>query len=229
MYSTFMLPMYNSEETDQRSINPINPINLTRMFCNYADYSQPIFTLTGAFGGIGAIINAIEGESLDIALSVTMSLSSVLAWYRVRRLGEAKAVMDSVNQLKIQNDELEQQTNTLEQENDELKESNDQLNKLEKNLTNDINQLREVLGIVDTQNENVDQIQKKLLDTYRKLKDENEKYNKLNRTNMFLTADTNNDGIIDKNEQKILNIINLDKINADKNNDGKITMDEFLN
>jgi cell division protein FtsB len=221
-----MLPMYNSEETDQRSINPINP---TRMFCNYADYSQPIFTLTGAFGGIGAIINAIEGESLDIALSVTMSLSSLLAWYRVRRLGEAKAVMDSVNQLKIQNDELEQQTNTLEQENDELKESNDQLNKLEKNLTNDINQLREVLGIVDTQNENVDQIQKKLLDTYRKLKDENEKYNKLNRTNMFLTADTNNDGIIDKNEQKILNIINLDKINADKNNDGKVTMDEFLN
>ena len=227
MYNTFIsmsdLPMYNNEETNQRSINPTN------MFCNYADYSQPIFTLTGAFGSIGIIINAIEGESLDIALSATMALSSLLAWYRVRRLGEAKAVMDSVNELKIQNDELEAQTNTLEEENNELKESNDQLNALEKELTLDISNLRGVLGIVDIQNETAEQIQKKMLDVYDKLKSENYMYNKLNKTNMFLTADKNNDGVIDKSEKKILEIIDLDgNKNPDKNNDGKITMSEYL-
>lgn len=224
MYSTFNLmsdlPMYNNEvnQREQKS----------NSWCNYADYSQPVFTLTGAFGGVGAIINAVEGESFDIALSAVMALSSLLAWYRVRRLGEAKAVMDSVSELKQQNDELEQQTNTLQEENDELKESNDQLNALEQELTKDIESLRGVIGIVDTQNKTAKEIQDELVQAAKKLKDENDRYERLNKTNTFLTADRNNDGVIDESEKIILETIDIGSSEADKNNDGKITMNEYI-
>ena len=189
---------------------PLNNPERKKSWCNYADFSQPIFQLTSAVGGIGTVTNIIEGESFDTTLNVIMTISSLLALWRVKKLGEAQSIMDSVN-------DLEDQNKTLQEENDELKESNDQLNALEVKLQNDLDVLKDIMGIVDTQNKSSEQIKEEMVKIYKNLKTENEKYTKLNKVNTFLTADTNNDGVISEQEKQILDTIDLSGKNYDTN------------
>lgn len=198
-------------------------------WCKFVDFSQPIFAITGSFGGAGLIVNSLQGESFDVALSGMMALGSLLAWFRVRRLGEAQSVMDSVQDLENQNQHLQNQTTVLEIENGELKESNDQLNDLENKLKSDLGYLRKVIGIADTQSKSAQQIQDEMIKNYKNYKIENDKYEKLNKVNTFLTSDINNDGVITNNEINLLESISLSTTsNLDYNNDGKITMEEYI-
>jgi len=194
----------------------------------FVDWSQPIFTLSGLFGSLGLIVNIIENESLDIVVSTTMVLSSLLAWYRVRKLGKSKAIMDSVEELKQQNGELEEQTNTLKNENDELKESNDQLNALENKLEEDLKNLSELIGIVDIAGKSVEDIQNELINTVKSLKKENDRHHRINQHQAFLLADENRDGKLEGSEIDMLKIVTLDNTVEDFNNDGIITRDEYI-
>ena len=64
-----------------------NPnVNRQRRWCNYADFSEPVFQLTSAFGGVGAITNIIEGETFDTTVNIVMTIASLLAWWRVKKL-----------------------------------------------------------------------------------------------------------------------------------------------
>jgi len=201
--------------------------------CNYSYFSQPIFAVTGSLGGIGIVINSIQGETLDIIICSIMSLGSVLAWFRVRKLGEAQSVMDSVQVLETQNQELQNSTSILQEENENLKESNDQLNALEIKLTNDLGDLRNVLGIVDIQNKTAQEIQNELIQTAEKLKIQNTKYEKLNKINAFFVSDENHDGKLTENELDTLHTIGLNSdenvTDYDSNSDGQITKEEYLN
>ncbi len=225
MYSTFKrnynmnLPLYVTKENTKKP-----------SFFSVVDYSQYLFGLTGLFGSIGIITNSIEGESFDIVLNSTMAISSIVAWYRVRRLGEAKTVMESVDDLKLQNDNLEQTQNELEIENDELKITNDKLAETETKLTGDINDLRILVGIFGNNNMTSEEIQVKLLSSLKQLEKENKKHEKLNKGQAFLIADANKDGKLTGNEIEVLQDITLDDISRiDKNKDKKITKDEYLN
>lgn len=198
-----------------------NPVTKRKSWCNYADFSVPAFQLTSAFGGIGTITNLVEGETFDTTLSIAMTIASLLAWWRVQKLGEAQSIMESVT-------DLEENNRTLQEENDELKESNDQLNALEKRLENDLKSLKGIMSIVDTRNKSAEEIKNEMIKIYENLKKENEKYTKLNKVNTFLTADTNNDGVISGYEKEILQTIDINGKNYDYNNDGSVSMSEYL-
>ncbi len=184
------LPLYRNEK----------PKKCWRMI----DYSEPLFGLSALSGIVGIIINTIETESFDIYLGAMCSLASFVGLWRVRKLGIAKKLMESVDTLRMENQQLNETQESLEEENNVLKKTNNSLIKIERSLNTDINKLRKLTGIVNTQNKTADEIQKEMLaliDQYRK---ENKRQERNNKIALFYTADMNRDGTIEGEELEVL-------------------------
>lgn len=192
------LPLYRDRE--EHNIENEKPKRCWRMI----DYSEPLFGLSALSGLVGVIVNTIETESFDIYLGAMCSLMSFVGMWRVRKLGVAKKLMESVDTLRTENQQLNETQESLEEENNILKETNDSLKKTEKSLSTDIKKLRKLTGIVDTQNKTADEIQKEmivLVDQYRK---ENRRQERNNKIALFYTADMNRDGTIEGEELEVL-------------------------
>ena len=82
-------------------------------------------------------INTIETESFDIYLGAMCSFASFIGLWRVRKLGIAKKLMESVDTLRMENQQLNETQESLEEENNVLKETNDSLMKIELKIHHD--------------------------------------------------------------------------------------------
>jgi len=188
----------------------------------FADYSEPVFAITGVTGIVGTVVNVAQAETFDIIIGGTCSIASLIAYWRVRKLHINKSILDNVNNLTEQNQELEETTNDLQEENDQLQATS-------KKLTIDIKKLHQLTGIIDTNNKTAEEIQNELTVLIDRYNRENEKYNKLNKGHAFLIADQNHDGKLDKQEKELLQTITIEDIeNIDKNQDNIITKEEYL-
>lgn len=168
------------------------------------DCSEYIFGLSLIAGLIGMILGFIMGITLDIIISIILLLICILSIWRVRKLGIAKNLMDSVNDLQSQNDKLQQT-------NDEMK--------------TEVDNFRKLVGLVGENVQDIEAIERQLFQQLDKLEKENKKYQQLNRLHAFLNSDLDRDGVISEEEMKILNKF-IDNI-EDKNGDLKITIEDI--
>jgi hypothetical protein len=214
------LPLYNQQLTSSRNNSRI------------VDCSEPFFVIFGITGFIGLIINIINSHNFDIAVASFCFLSSTIGVWRVRKLGIAKKIMDSINDLKLENMRLEETEKQLERENLLLKNTNDELKETSTQLSNDIDKFKILTNIMDTNNKTSEEIQEDLLNTVERYEKENKRYEINNKISLFYTADQNRDGFLSKEEIYIIKKILKDEYNIDyildTNQDGEITRKEFL-
>jgi hypothetical protein len=214
------LPLYNQQLTSSRNNSRI------------VDCSEPFFVIFGITGLIGLIINIINSHNFDIAVASFCFLSSTIGVWRVRKLGIAKKIMDSVNDLKLENLRLHETEQHLERENILLKNTNNELKNTSIQLSNDINKFKTLTNIMDTNNKTSEEIQDELLHTIERYEKENKRHEINNKISLFYTADQNRDGFLNTEEIYIIKKILKDEYNInsvlDTNRDGKITRKEFL-
>jgi len=185
------LPLHHNEEKPKKCWRII-------------DYSEPFFGISAVSGIIGIVVNVISTENFDIYLGVVCSIMSFIGLWRVRVLGVAKKLMDSVDALKLENMRLNRTQHSLEEENEKLKQTNESLKRIETKLNNDVNDLRSVMNIIDTQNKTADEIQKEMLTLVEKYYRENSRQERNNKIALFYTADMNRDGLLEGEELDVL-------------------------
>jgi Ca2+-binding EF-hand superfamily protein len=192
---------------------------------------QSIFLCTGFLSAISIFL------PFGHIIPIISTVSSALAWYKIRSLSQAKSVMESVQKLKDENKlltanitDLHNTVMYLENVNSNLHITNENLVVTEQNLKSDVKDLRSILSIIDTRNKTSEQIQEEMLILVHNLKYQNDRHNSINKTHAFLIADKNHDGKISGSEMNLLeNIFSTDEIsNLDKNSDKIITKEEFF-
>jgi hypothetical protein len=185
------------------------------------DNSEPLLIIgfIASISGFGiSIIAGTVGLSI---ITGVVSLSTLVAEWRVRTLGIAKNLMDSVKELRDENDKLQGSVFQLDLENGKLK---DEVNKFEK-----------IVGILDDNVEDIESAKKQLFELYEKYKEENLKQESNNLLTLF--------GLVDKNEDSKLSPKELERLNEyikivykqeidfsvlDKDNNGYVSLQEFF-
>lgn len=161
------------------------------------DYSEPFYYFGFIFGLIGFMINLVLGTILNVCISFSFSLLSLLSLWRVRMLGVSKTLMDSVDVLKVENSNLSMTNSNLRCTVSELE---DQLCKTEKCIVN----LNKLLGIMDTNNKTSEEIMNELSCLVEEYDKQNKLYDRNNKIALFYTVDCNRDGYLDGDEIEML-------------------------
>ncbi len=119
------------------------------------DCSEPLFGLGLVVGVIGVIWNAIIIQAFDIFLGFVCCFCCCIGWWRVRRLGVAKKLMDSVRLLEDKNEELNKTAESLSVENQNLKNRNKELFITANKLDEETKKFEALLGIMDVENKEI--------------------------------------------------------------------------
>lgn len=218
--------------------------------CKIIDYSEPVIFIVIIFSIISVIYTIIDSiNKYWLIFSITIIICFLICLWRIRKLGIAYAIMESVNEFKKQNkllsnevnelnninNNLDQQVDTLicnlrmmEQHNIRLSDSNYKLEMKTKELS----------GLVGLLGENVNDIDKAtedLLLLYNKYKNENNRYESNNMLSLFNLVDQDNNGKLNKDEitrlKEYVKIVYHHDLNLDKydiNGDHVVSLKEFI-
>ena len=189
------------------------------MIIQCVDYSEPFFYITFALGFVGIIYNVIQTENFDIVIACLMTFGSGIAIWRVKKLGLAKELNDSINQFDLENQELNQANNEYRELNRKLCKENEVFDSLLKTMElrgRDINDVKNDLVV--------------LVEKYRL---ENERQEKNNKLALFYTIDVNRDGKLEGDEinemrQILKSEYGIDDL-YDLDGNGKISRKELIN
>ena len=220
------------------------------------DYSEPclwVFILYGFISLCYAIVVGLEFWSITAG---TMIFIGIIASWRVRVLGLAQSISDSVDDFKTENtrltdqvDELEKQTGALGEDIYKLARANDEysINNRKMKATNDeisINILKirgenlkfkKMVGLLGDTSGNLEDTKNKLFELYDKLASENQRYEANNLMSLFSLVDKDNNGNLNENEVsrlseyvKLVYKVDIDYSKFDVNNDKTISLSEFI-
>ena len=183
--------------------------------CELIDYSEPLI-ITGILCSLTSLIySAIVGTTISIVFTSIITVSSVVSEWRVRVLGVAKKLMDSVRDLRFENMRLQGQ---VEQ------------------LGADVERFEKIVGLVGDSVEDLEVAKKQLFDLYDRYKVENDRYVGNNLLNLFGLVDKDQNSKLDKEEikrmQEYIRIVYKEEFDfntLDKDNDGSVSLQEFFN
>jgi len=139
---------------------------------------------------IAIVVSSIEGDYFVTVVVTGLCLVTfcVTIW-RVRVLGVAMHVMKSMARLKLANAQLETEV-------DELKGSNITLSASVESLRKENKEFRELLGLLDGQVENLDEIEEKLKKYLQEIRLKNDRYEANNLMNLYFLLDLNRDSTL---------------------------------
>ena len=140
--------------------------------------------------GVSGAINIVLIDKFAGVGYLLACLMAFISLFSIRRMRLRASMQKSVNVLKEENDELKENNEELKENNEELKENVNELEKnvdeletnvdelknIEEKLREDIQALKELLGLVGNESNNAIEEIKQIL---KKLKDENERHNVL--------------------------------------------------
>lgn len=186
---------------------PLLKRTTTWKMCKLIDLFEPVLIVGCVLGGAGFVYSAITGNLTSTVLTGIVFVSSCVGEWRVRTLGVAKELMDSVN--------------TLQEENDKLKI--------------EVQKFEEIMGIFDNNVEDLDSVKNQLFELYNKYKTENQRYESNNLLTLFGLIDKNQDSKLDTEEinrmKEYIRIVYKEEFDfdlLDKDNDGCISLTEFF-
>ena len=187
-----------------------------RSFCGYEiiDMSEPVIITGTLCSLVGFGYSMVSGDNVLSALTGIMSITGAVSEWRVRALGIAKKLMDSVRTLQYENEKLHQDVNRLQDELD--------------NFT-------EIVGILGDNVGDIQTVKDQLLQLYKQYKIENNKYISNNLLTLFGLIDKNQDSKLDSQEMKrmkeYIKIVYKEDFNfdiLDKDGDGCVSLSEFF-
>ena len=175
--------------------------------CNLIDYSEPVVILGALASTTGLVTGIVTGGTGFIIISSITLIGSSLAEYRIRRLGVAKELMDSVTD--------------LNQENEKLK--------------NEVNKFEDMVGLFGDNVNDLEDAKQQLLNLYDKYKSENDRQESNNLLTLFGLVDKNQDSKLSPEEinrlREYIKIVYKEEFDfdiLDKDDDGYISLKEFF-
>lgn len=199
------------------------------------DYSEPCFWVSLALGLAGVIYAIVVHYSFYIAVSSFLVIVGIIATWRVRRLGVAFSLMESVNDLQAENARLRATALELRLTVSDL---DDQVNILTFNnerLADQIKTFAGVTEILQGTERDFEEVLSTLHTEWRKIHQENERYESNNMLSLFNIVDKDSNGQLSgaevtrlKDYVRIVYNIDLDLNRFDKDNDGNISLEEFV-
>ena len=165
------------EENNTNNIKIFNLINIPGPSNNCIDFTLIIVSFSSiAFGIVSiVIINNITGIGY-----IGMGIFSGVSLFTIKRMRLRATIQKSVNILQQENDELKENNDELKENVDDLEDNVEELEEnlltfksLEKNLREDINTLKKVVGLVG---DNSSDAIKELKTILKNLSEENKKH-----------------------------------------------------
>lgn len=154
------------------------------------DCSEPFFLISGVSGFVGFVVSLIYSNFFEMYVGLVCLFMSSLGVYRVRKLGVGAKIVESVEVLKLQNQNLQVNTSRLE----------GTVSNLESKLEN----LNDLMNIMDTNNKTAEEIQSELSSLVEEYKKQNSRYDRNNKIALFYTTDMNRDGYLEGDELETL-------------------------
>ena len=207
------------------------------------DNSEPCFWIMCLMGCVGLVYAGVETWWFFLLFSAIAIVASFIAGWRVRKLGVAKQLMESVTEFKHQNDILTAEIDELHTNNRNLTNEvlhfthvNEKMSIEVKVLNRENQNFHKLNGLLKENVGDVEATKKQLFALLGKYEKENEKFQANNLMHLFFLVDRDNNSFLTQVEctqmnQYVLNIygisMDLDKLDEDK--DEKITIKEFVN
>ncbi len=214
---------YNTESHNENPIFVYNPLVDTRVeekrpCCRVIDYSEPFFLLVAILSTIGAVEAAIERRIFSLVVLLVACLGFLVSLWRVRKLGVAASLAESVELMKEQLSDMETQCDTLRSasvrfaaENENLKNQIARMGTVCAELRNtsmefaaENNDLREIVGLVGDKVGDVNKAAFSLQRLYQKYKSENQRQEFNNLVGLVLAVDRDENSRLDEKELDLL-------------------------
>ena len=198
-----------------------------------SDKSEPciwIFTIVGVIGIVAAVLQA---STFGLVVAVCMTLLGLLSSWRVRVLGIAHSLMESVSRLHHENNRLSTEVaglrairTTLEIH---LRDQEEMVDKL-KEVSADYEGM---LGILGNNVSGVGEASERLRGLYRMYKEENIKQERNNIVQLFHIIDKDNNGVLTAKEmEQMKNYVSVaygkDMKDYDTDSNGSVSLEELI-
>lgn len=197
-----------------------------------SDFSEPCVWVLTVVGVVGLLFGIIQSSTISIVIGSCMIFLGLLSGWRIRVLGMAYALMQSVDQLRDENNRLHSEVGRLRairtQMEIQLHEQVIQTDSL-KNLNHEY---KGALGLLGENVKDVNEASDKLLALYTKYKEENVKHERNNLIQLFHVIDRDNSGQLSKEEMDsmrdfVKKAYGRDINEFDTDEDGVVTITEL--
>lgn len=221
---------YDSDEEEE------NERRKERTNCGIIDYSEPFLYILSILNAVSLVYIAISDFSVFMIVVMLYAIMiTFLAIWRVRKLGIAKSLMDSVNAFKLENTELKNNVHSLNTEVTQLKNLSSFLQEQTTELEDENKKLMKISGLLGDNVEDLEETKRVLINELRKIEQANSRYEANNLMNLFFLVDRDQGGTLSEEELIKMNTyvtavygVDIDVISMDKNSDGKVDIKEFV-
>jgi hypothetical protein len=185
---------------------------------------------------VGGFVFAVVSGPVGLAVVTgVVVVAGLVAEWRVRALGVAKKLMDSVNDLKDENDKLRLMNEIFETQIETFGSENDKLKLINIKFGSEIEKFENVVGLLGDNVEDLESAKTQLFELYNKYKIENDKQESNNLLTLFGLVDKNQDSRLSKTELqrmreyiKIVYNEDFDFDILDSDDDGVVSLKEFF-
>lgn len=214
-------------------VEPDLEVQERRQCVRIIDNSEPCIWVMGLLGIVGVVVGLIPPSAFLLTVAVSLILLAILSSWRVRVLGSAYALMESVDTLREENDRLADEVKNLNESVTVLKEASAFFREEVVVFKRQNDDLKGVIGLVGDGVRDIDAATDRILALYEKYKEENVRQEKNNLMALFDVIDRDNDGILDEKEmsklkQYVARAYNRDITDFDGNADGNVSFEEFV-
>jgi len=189
-----------------------------RSCCNFRIvdwWGEPFIIIGGIAALTGLVYAAVTAVTIITVVSVISLVGTGIAHRRVRVLSTAKHLMDSVDDLKKENGKLKDSIVEFKSENKKFEG---------------------IVGLLDNDVKDISKVKEQLFNIYEGYEVENSRYEGNNLLSLFKLVDKNNDTNLSPDEMekmarytKIFYGHEFNFNEFDKNQDGTVSMEEFVN
>lgn len=185
-------------------------------------WGEPVIIIGGIAAGVALVYAITMGlQVVPWVSGISLGGAAVAEW-RVRGLAVAKKLMDSVRDLRG--------------ENEKLKETNEELEAEVNKFKGEVEKFEQMVGLLGDNVEDLEEAKNQLFKLYEQYRLENKRFESNNLLTLFGLVDKNEDSILDEEEIKrmedyvrIVYGTEFDFNKLDRNGDGSVTLKEFFN
>lgn len=198
------------------------------------DYSEPCVWAILAFGTVALVASFLPfGGEFWTGVAASLVFLGVLSTWRIRTLGTAYALLESVDDLHNENNRLMRRVSELQTLGAELRETIASQEAANEELRKTTEDLQGILGIVGDRVGDIDAVLTTLRDLYHKYRSENIKHERNNLLSFFDVVDRNNDGTLDSEEMARFRsfaekVYGTQLESLDRDRDGRVSLQEFI-